>query len=166
MRKFLLAFALLLPFAAEAIIAPRVAYATTNPADMLRDPAQEERARALGREIRCMVCQNQSIEDSEVALARDLRLIVRERIVAGDSDAQVRDFLHARYGDFVLLRPPFTWSTAALWLTPVVALMFGAGLILLSRRRAAQPAPPAPLTEEEKRRLAALDAETRDGNRA
>ncbi|WP_203070724.1 cytochrome c-type biogenesis protein [Falsiroseomonas ponticola] len=149
-----------------ALLLPGAAHATTNPADMLRDPAQEERARALGREIRCMVCQNQSIEDSEVALARDLRLIVRERIVAGDTDAQVRDFLHARYGDFVLLRPPFTWSTAALWLTPVLALMAGASLIILSRRRSAQPAPPAPLTEEEKRRLAALDAETRDGNRA
>lgn len=149
-----------------ALLMPGAAFATTNPADMLRDPAQEERARALGREIRCMVCQNQSIEDSEVALARDLRLIVRERIVAGDSDAQVRDFLHARYGDFVLLRPPFTWSTAALWATPLVALLFGFTLIILSRRRSAQPAPPAPLTEEEKRRLAALDADTRDGTRA
>jgi cytochrome c-type biogenesis protein CcmH len=149
-----------------ALMMPGAALATTNPADMLPDPVQEERARALGREIRCMVCQNQSIEDSEVSLARDLRLIVRERIVAGDTNAQVRDFLHARYGDFVLLRPPLTWSTAALWLTPVVALLFGASLIILSRRRAAQPAPPAPLTEEEKRRLAALDAGTKDGNRA
>jgi cytochrome c-type biogenesis protein CcmH len=166
MRKLVLALALVAPLAAQPIMAPGVAHATTNPADMLPDAEQEQRARALGREIRCMVCQNQSIEDSEVALARDLRLVVRERITAGYTDAQVRDFLHARYGDFVLLRPPFNWSTAALWATPVVALLFGFSLILLSRRRSAQPAPPAPLTEEEKRRLAAIDTETRDGTRA
>lgn len=150
---------------ALALLAPGMALATTNPADMLPDAALEQRARALGREIRCMVCQNQSIEDSEVTLARDLRLVVRERITAGYTDSQVREFLHARYGDFVLLRPPFSWSTAALWLTPLVALLFGMSLILLSRRRAAQPLPPAPLTEEEKRRLAAIDAGTGAGNR-
>ena len=157
--------ALALVLLLSLLFAP-VALALSNPADMLPDPAQEERARALGREIRCMVCQNQSIEDSEVSLARDLRLIVRERIVAGDDDAGIKAYLHARYGDFVLLRPPFTWGTAALWATPVVALLFGVTLILLARRRAAQPVPPAPLTEEERRRLAALDADgggTRNG---
>jgi cytochrome c-type biogenesis protein CcmH len=131
---------------------------------MLPDPALEARARELGREIRCMVCQNQSIEDSEVSLARDLRLIVRERIAAGDSDAEVKAFLHARYGDFVLLRPPFAWSTAILWATPAVALLAGLALILAVRRRA--PAAPAPLTEEEKRRLAALDPDGQDRPRA
>jgi cytochrome c-type biogenesis protein CcmH len=141
-----------------ALLLPLQALALSNPADMLPDAAQEERARALGREIRCMVCQNQSIEDSEVGLARDLRLLVRERITAGDSDSQVKAFLHARYGDFVLLRPPFAWSTAILWATPVLALAGGLTLILLSRRRsAATPAAPAPLTEEEKRRLAAIE---------
>jgi cytochrome c-type biogenesis protein CcmH len=140
------------------------ALAVTSPADMLPDTAQEERARALGREIRCMVCQNQSIEDSEVGLARDLRLIVRERIVAGDSDTQVKDFLHARYGDFVLLRPPFAWNTIILWATPFAALLLGFGLILMARRNTAGLPPPAPLSEEERRRLAEL--ESRDGNRA
>jgi len=152
------------------LLAPLHAHAVGNPADMLPDPALEERARNLGRDIRCMVCQNQSIEDSEVALARDLRLIVRERITAGDSDAQVRAFLHARYGDFVLLKPPFAWSTAALWATPLVALLAGVGLILAMRRRAAAGAAPPPLTEEERQRLAALglppNGQGQDGTRA
>jgi len=141
---------------ALALLLPLQAHALSNPADMLPDAAGEARARALGREIRCMVCQNQSIEDSEVGLARDLRLIVRERVAAGDSDAQIKSFLHARYGDFVLLKPPFAWSTAALWATPLVALLAGFGLILASRRRAAAGTAPAPLTEEERQRLAAL----------
>ncbi len=138
-----------------ALLAPLPTLAVSNPAEMLSDPAQEERARALGREIRCMVCQNQSIEDSEAELARDLRLVVRERIAAGATDEQVRDFLHARYGDFVLLKPPFAWSTALLWATPLIAMLAGLGLILGLRRRAV-PVAPAPLTEEERARLAAL----------
>ena len=135
---------------------------------MLPDPAQEDRARTLGRDIRCMVCQNQSIEDSEVGLARDLRLVVRERIVAGDSDPQIMAFLHARYGDFVLLKPPFAWSTAVLWATPAVALLAGFGLIVAMRRRALQAGTaPAPLTEEERARLAALGVPPgQDGTRA
>ena len=138
------------------LLLPVQALAVGNPADMLPDPAQEDRARTLGRDIRCMVCQNQSIEDSEVGLARDLRLIVRERITAGDTDAEVRAFLHARYGDFVLMKPPFAWSTAILWATPLVALAAGLGLILAMRRRIATiPAAP-PLTDEERKRLAAL----------
>jgi cytochrome c-type biogenesis protein CcmH len=141
--------------AALLLLIPLSAHPIGNPADMLPDPAQEARARDIGRDIRCMVCQNQSIEDSEVGLARDLRLIVRERITAGDSDDQVRAFLHARYGDFVLLKPPFAWSTAILWATPAVALLGGLALVLASRRRAAR-APAAPLTEEERGRLAAL----------
>jgi cytochrome c-type biogenesis protein CcmH len=153
-----------------SLLLPLHALAVSNPADMLPDPAMEERARNLGRDIRCMVCQNQSIEDSEVGLARDLRLIVRERIVAGDSDAQVKAFLHARYGDFVLLKPPFSWSTAALWATPAVAVLLGLGLILAMRRRQAHIAGPPPLTEEERRRLAALGVTPggtgRDGKRA
>jgi cytochrome c-type biogenesis protein CcmH len=152
------------------LVVPLHALAVSNPADMLPDSALEERARNLGRDIRCMVCQNQSIEDSEVGLARDLRLIVRERIVAGDSDAQVKAFLHARYGDFVLMKPPFSWSTAALWATPVVAVLLGLGLILAMRRRQAQVEGPPPLTEEERRRLAALGVTPggtgRDGKRA
>jgi cytochrome c-type biogenesis protein CcmH len=150
-----------------ALASPLPALAVSNPADMLPDAAQEERARVLGRDIRCMVCQNQSIEDSEAPLARDLRLLVRERISAGDSDTQVRDFLHARYGDFVLLKPPFAWSTALLWATPLVAVLAGIGLILGMRRRVAATAAPPPLSEEERQRLAALGLPPgQDGTRA
>lgn len=138
------------------LLAPQAAHAVSSPADMLPDPALESRARALGKELRCMVCQNQSIEDSEVGLARDLRLIVRERISAGDSDAQVKAFLHARYGDFVLMKPPFAWSTAALWATPFVAVLAGLGLIVSMRRRSAAVAAAPPLSEDERRQLAAL----------
>jgi cytochrome c-type biogenesis protein CcmH len=136
------------------------ALAVGNPADMLPDPAQEARARAIGRELRCLVCQNESIEDSSADLARDLRLLVRERIRAGDSDAEVIAFIRDRYGDFVLLRPPFTAATAALWLSPALVLGGGVLAIWLVRRRgqAAPPAPP-PLSPEEQARLAALEGE-------
>jgi len=149
------------------LLAPIPALSVSNPADMLPDQAQEDRARALGREIRCMVCQNQSIEDSEVGLARDLRLIVRERITSGDSDGQIMAFLHARYGDFVLLKPPFAWSTAVLWATPLIAVLGGLGLIIGMRRRSAAGAPPPPLSEEERKRLATLGLPPgQDGTRA
>jgi len=151
------------------VLAPLPALAVSSPADMLPDAALEDRARALGKELGCMVCQNQSIEDSEVGLARDLRLIVRERIAAGDSNVQVKSFLQARYGDFVLLRPPFAWSTAILWMTPVVALLFGLSLILAARRRMSAPAA-APLSAEEQARIAELDNQatlkSQDGTRA
>jgi cytochrome c-type biogenesis protein CcmH len=107
-----------------------------QPDEMLTDPVLEARARELSRELRCMVCQNQSIDDSEAPLARDLRLLVRERLKAGDSDAQVLDFLTARYGQFVLLRPRFGLDTALLWLAPAGVLLLGAcGLVALLRRR-------------------------------
>jgi cytochrome c-type biogenesis protein CcmH len=107
-----------------------------QPDEIMPDPAKESRARDLSRELRCMVCQNQSIDDSEAPLARDLRLLVRERIAAGDSDAQVIDFLVARYGEFVLLKPRLTPHTLLLWLLPPLALA-GGGLALWahSRRR-------------------------------
>jgi cytochrome c-type biogenesis protein CcmH len=107
-----------------------------QPDEVMSDPGQESRARDLSRELRCMVCQNQSIDDSEAPLARDLRLLVRERIAAGDSDAQVIDFLVARYGEFVLLKPRFESHTWLLWLLPPFALA-GGGLALWmhSRRR-------------------------------
>jgi cytochrome c-type biogenesis protein CcmH len=112
------------------------AYAV-QPDEIMSDPAKESRARDLSRELRCMVCQNQSIDDSEAPLARDLRLLVRERIAAGDSDAQVIDFLVARYGEFVLLKPRLKPHTLLLWLLPPLALA-GGGLALWmhSRRRA------------------------------
>ena len=110
--------------------------AAVQPDEVLQNASLEARARALSRELRCMVCQNQSIDDSDAPLARDLRILVRERLTAGDSDTQVLDFLVARYGQFVLLRPRFESETALLWLTPVLVLAFGAlGAVLFVRRR-------------------------------
>ncbi len=107
-----------------------------QPDEILKDPALEQRARALSRELRCMVCQNQSIDDSDAPLARDLRLLVRERLQAGDSDTQVIHFLTDRYGDFVLLKPPFNTHTALLWALPGLVLVAGAlGLALFLRRQ-------------------------------
>lgn len=106
------------------------AWSATSPDEILDDPQLEERARNLGKELRCLVCQNQSIDDSDAPLARDLRLIVRERLVAGDSDQDVLDYLVARYGDFVLLRPPFKIGTIALWAGPFVILVLGGILAL------------------------------------
>jgi len=126
-----------------------------QPDEILKDPALELRARALSRELRCMVCQNQSIDDSDAPLARDLRLLVRERLTSGDSDSQVADFLVARYGEFVLLKPRFAWHNAVLWLTPAAALVAGAiAMVVAIRRRRAAPSAAAPLSPEEERRLA------------
>lgn len=110
------------------LLAMPAAYAV-QPDEIMADPAKEARARDLSRELRCMVCQNQSIDDSDAPLARDLRLLVRERILAGDSDSQVIDFLVARYGEFVLLKPRFNPHTMLLWLLPPLALM-GGGIAL------------------------------------
>ena len=106
-----------------------------EPDEILSDAASEARARVLSKELRCMVCQNQSIDDSDAPLARDLRILVREHLQAGESDRQVIDFLVARYGEFVLLRPRFSWHTALLWLGPAAVLLVGAcGLLVLARR--------------------------------
>src|SRR5688572_32380925 len=114
-----------------------------QPDEILSDQALETRARTLSRELRCMVCQNQSIDDSDAPLARDLRLLVRERLKAGDSDGQVLDFLTARYGQFVLLKPRFGWDTALLWLAPAAVLLLGCAALvsLLRRRRRPQAVP-------------------------
>src|SRR5262245_51925525 len=130
-----------------------------QPDEILADPALETRARELSRELRCMVCQNQSIDDSDAPLARDLRLLVRERLKAGDSNGEVLDFLTARYGQFVLLKPRFAWETAVLWLAPLAVLLLGAlGLLSMLRRpsRAHAPATEPPLSEAERARLSAL----------
>jgi len=129
-----------------------------QPDEVMRDPAKEARARNLSRELRCMVCQNQSIDDSEAGLARDLRLLVRERIAAGDSDAQVVDFLVARYGEFVLLKPRFEPQTLLLWLLPPLVLLSGGALMWAHARRRGQTAPEATpsLTPDEEGKLAAL----------
>jgi cytochrome c-type biogenesis protein CcmH len=134
-----------------------------QPDEIMADAAKESRARELSRELRCMVCQNQSIDDSEAPLARDLRLLVRERIAAGDSDNQVIDFLVARYGEFVLLKPRFNLHTLLLWLLPPLALV-GGGLALwtYSRRRSKFPDAEGhelfKLTAEEEARLERLIA--------
>jgi cytochrome c-type biogenesis protein CcmH len=106
-----------------------------QPDEILADPALEARARGLSKELRCMVCQNQSIDDSDAPLARDLRLLVRERLQGGDSDQQVLDFLVVRYGNFVLLKPPFNWHTALLWIGPPAVLLGGALVLLVFARR-------------------------------
>jgi cytochrome c-type biogenesis protein CcmH len=125
-----------------------------QPDEVLPDPALEARARALSQELRCLVCQNQSIDDSDALLARDLRLLLRERLKNGDSDKQVLDFLVARYGEFVLLRPPLGWHTALLWLTPGL-LLIGAviGLVAVVRRRFGRPVTEPGLTPDETARL-------------
>src|SRR5471032_3020908 len=109
--------------------------------EILPDPSLETRARAISHDLRCMVCQNQSIDDSEAPLARDLRLLVRERLKAGDSDTQVVDFMVARYGEFVLLKPRVSWYTAVLWGAPLAILLVGLLAIgrLLLRRSGAAP---------------------------
>jgi cytochrome c-type biogenesis protein CcmH len=128
-----------------------------QPDEMLRDPVLEARARHLSGELRCMVCQNQSIDDSEAPLARDLRLLVRRRLVAGDTDQRVFDFLVARYGNFVLLRPPVQFDTLILWGLAPVALIAGmAGLFFVARRRRMRETPPPALTPEEQARVKAL----------
>ena len=126
--------------------------------EMLSDPGLEARARNLSRELRCLVCQNQSIDDSEAPLAHDLRVIVRERLKAGDTDAQVVDFLVARYGEFVLLKPRLSWHTLALWGAPPTTVLLGiALLIVVSRRRRNALAPETVnLTSAEEARLAEL----------
>ena len=158
MRKALFALALVFAW-------PPPAWAV-NPDEVLSDPVMENRAREISRGLRCLVCQNQSIDDSDADLAKDLRIIVRERLTAGDSDAQVVDFVVSRYGDYVLLKPPFKLATLDLWLGP--AAISGGGLIavlMFFRRRrtgesAVQPAAvltrPPPLSDEENRRIEEL----------
>jgi len=137
------------------VVAPAKA---VQPDEVLSDPALEARARTLSAELRCMVCQNQSIDDSDAPLARDLRLIVRERLKAGDSNREVLDFMVARYGEFVLLRPVFSWRNALLWTAPLLVLLAGgvASLMALRRRRSTAS---APLTADEEARLKSLLAQ-------
>jgi cytochrome c-type biogenesis protein CcmH len=128
-----------------------------QPDEVLKDPAMEARAREISKELRCLVCQNQSIDDSNAPLARDLRVLVRERLVAGDDDTGVLSYITARYGDYVLLRPPFKASTYVLWIGPVIILLLGAlgaALFLRGRNRPVTAGDTeAPLTPEERKRL-------------
>lgn len=126
--------------------------------EMLADPALEARARNLSKELRCLVCQNQSIDNSEAPLAHDLRVIVRERLKAGDTDTQVVDYLVVRYGEFVLLKPRLSWHTLALWGAPPAAVLLGIAMLVVvnRRRRNAPPEELANLTSAEEARLAEL----------
>jgi cytochrome c-type biogenesis protein CcmH len=139
------AAALILMF---AMLAPAHA---VEPDEILNDQTLEARARALSARFRCLVCQNQSIDDSDAPLARDLRLLIRERLKAGDSDAEVRHFVVSRYGDFVLLKPPFDSRTLLLWLSPFLLLL--AGILFIAARRRRSVEPNVPLSEEERSRL-------------
>lgn len=123
----------------------------------LPDPALEQRVRDLSREIRCVVCQSQSIAESDADIARDMRVLIREQVAAGRSDQEIRDYLVARYGDFVLFEPPFKASTYALWIGPF-ALLGAAliGVVFFFRRRIAAPGAAAPLSESERRRVAEI----------
>jgi cytochrome c-type biogenesis protein CcmH len=129
-----------------------------KPDEVLSDPVLEARARTLSEGLRCMVCQNQSIDESDADLARDLRILVRQRLVAGDSDQQVMDYIVSRYGEFVLLKPRFSLRNALLWGTPVILLLAG-GIFIMLGARSPRSAPDSILSAEEK---AALDAMLRD----
>ena len=144
MRRALVALAL---FAANPAVA-------VLPDEMLPDQAQEQRARALSKDLRCVVCQNQSIDDSDAPLARDLRVLVREQIAGGKSDAEVRDFVVERYGNFILLKPPVEGDTLLLWAGPFAVLLLGAaGMIAWQRSRPAATPDAAPLTDAESAEL-------------
>ena len=149
-----IALAALLGLAASTALA-------VEPSERLADPALEARARSLGGELRCLVCQNQSIDDSNADLAHDLRVLIRERITAGDTDAQVLQYMVRRYGDFILLKPPVNADTYVLWFGPFAVLALGAlgaALYLHRARRTPQEAP-APLSADERRKLEKLLAE-------
>jgi len=150
MRLRLSPFVVALTIAAFAVFPARA----VEPDEVLKDPVLEARAREISEGLRCLVCQNQSIDDSEAPLAKDLRLLVRERLNAGDSNEQIVDFVVARYGEFVLLKPRFETHTLVLWLaTPAVFLAALLIITLAYRRRKAEAEAPAPLSATEKRRL-------------
>ncbi|MBL8892979.1 MAG: cytochrome c-type biogenesis protein CcmH [Rhizobiales bacterium] len=128
-----------------------------EPSEMLKDPTLEARARALSAELRCLVCQNQSIDESEASLAKDLRVLIRERLTAGDSDQAIMDFVVARYGEFVLLKPRFSAETALLWLGPFLIIAIAAGFMLIRRRGApAENVAEGALSPEERAKLETL----------
>ncbi len=146
-RLIRLALFFTLAFASAPVVA-------VQPDEVMKDPALETRARALSEELRCLVCQNQSIDDSDAPLARDIRILIRQRIKDGESNDAVRAYLVSRYGDFILLRPPLKPETLLLWLSPALVLCAGVAAALFARRRA--PRATAALSAEEEARLAAL----------
>jgi cytochrome c-type biogenesis protein CcmH len=146
--KTLLALLAFLLFAPAAL--------AVEPSERLSDPALEARARALSEELRCLVCQNETIDESSAPLAHDLRMLLRERIAAGDTDVQAVKYLTDRYGDFVLLKPPVEPATYLLWFGPVIVLLLAGGGALLYLRKRKAAAPVAPLSDDEERRIERL----------
>ncbi|TRW14831.1 cytochrome c-type biogenesis protein [Glacieibacterium frigidum] len=146
MNRFLLATLLAIAVPAHAVL----------PSEQLADPALEARAREISKELRCVVCQNQSIDDSDAPLAADLRVIVREQLRLGKTDAQAKEYLVTRYGSYVLLRPPFRYDTWLLWLGPFAVLLAGAGLVIAWLRARRGVAETPALTPQEQARLDAL----------
>lgn len=142
-----------LPFTAQAV----------EPDEILDDPALEARAREISKDLRCVVCQNQDIDSSNAGVARDLRLLVRERLVAGDTDAEVMEFVRARYGDYVLLKPPFKPETYALWLAPAFLVLFGAGAVIVVLRSGRKRQVAERLNDDDERMLAEMLAVEREG---
>jgi cytochrome c-type biogenesis protein CcmH len=140
--------------AAVFLLVGTAAFAVSDPSEMMQNPKQEARAEALGSQLRCLVCQNESIEDSDAPLAHDLRAIMRQHIAAGETDAQIMDWMVARYGVFVRLKPPLMLSTALLWATPFLGLIIGGLAAWFGRRH--RGAAPAPLTQAEQIRVAEL----------
>ena len=132
-----------------------------EPGEMLKDPALELRARTISEGLRCLVCQNESIDESHADLARDLRLLVRQRLTAGDTNTQVQDYLVTRYGQFILLKPPFEAQTLLLWGTPLIVLLVGGAGLLLTMRRKPNVIASVPLTQAEAERLDTLIGEQR-----
>lgn len=147
MNRSLAALAVLLLLSGQA-------GAVSDPAEMLPDPVLEHRAEAIGDQLRCLVCQNETVEQSDADLARDFRRIIRQRVVAGDTNQQVIAWMVSRYGDFIRLRPPFEARTLLLWGSPLIALAIAAAAIAIGRRH--RPAAPEPLSAAEQRRLADL----------
>ena len=148
MRRWLLAALMLLTALAPAF--------AVRPDEVLPDPALEARARDIGKELRCLVCRNQSVDDSDADLAHDIRVLVRQRLAAGDSNAQVIAYIRSRYGDYVLLKPPFQLDTWLLWGGPALILLLGIGGIGRYLRRQARKAAAPPLSADEERRLAQM----------
>jgi len=153
-RRALVLLAALLVLALPAL--------AVEPSEVLPDPALEARAREIGRALRCVVCQNQSIDDSNAEVAHDMRRAVRERLVAGDSDTQVFDFMVARYGDYVLLKPPFKAGTLILWLGAPLLLVVAGGALLVAARRRRTITAPVPLSDEEREKLNVILSEAKD----
>jgi len=147
MRFIRFALLVMLAFGARPALA-------VQPDEVIKDPTLEARARALSEELRCLVCQNQSIDDSDAPLARDIRILIRQRIAAGESSDAVRAYLVSRYGDFILLKPPFKPETILLWLSPALVLGASLAAALLARRRAPRATPA--LSADEEARLTAL----------